>query len=86
VDGVLYTNHAAALVTLASGSPFRFFGGLVSRNESIVYGTSSLNVIHDRRTQSSGAFQSLLPLTVTPLRILAWRTLDGDVEVLNPTF
>ena len=76
VDGALYTNHTAALVTLDSGQSFDFFGSLVSRNESIVYGTAALNMNHDRRLQGGGGYGDMLPETVNALRILSWRSLE----------
>ncbi len=86
VDAVMYTNHAAALVTLAYGKHFEFFGGLVSRNESIIYGTKTLNLFFDRRLLGGG-MEHLLPSTVAPLEIRAWRNLDdGDVGVFHPMF
>ena len=86
IHATLYTNHTAALVTLAFGKDFTFYGGLVSRNESIVYGTKSMNMIFDHRLAGRG-IDELLPQTVAPYQILGWRVLgDGDVGVEVPNF
>ena len=81
VHGVLYTNHAAAMVTLAYGYDFNLFGALVSRNESMIYGTNSLNLWHDRRLAGGGLFGPLLPQVALPLAVRSWRALEGDALV-----
>ncbi|MSR47146.1 MAG: hypothetical protein EXS13_08785 [Planctomycetes bacterium] len=80
VHASLYTNHAAALVTLAFGYDFKLFGSMVSRNESMIYGTNSLNLWHDRRLASGGLFGTMLPQTPAPLVIRSWRMLENDVQ------
>ncbi len=85
VHAVLYTNHAAALLTLAWGLDFHLFGSIVSRNESLIYGTNSMNLYNDRRLQGGGLYPTMLPQTVAPLRIVSWSRLESDVRVLEAT-
>ncbi len=80
IQAVMYTNHAAAMTTLASGFDCNIFGTLVSRNESIIYGTKSLNFYFDRRLCGGSQFGTMLPRTLAPLRIMMWRTLNADVH------
>ena len=79
LDAVFYTNHAFCWLVLGS-APARINGGLVSRNESIIYGTPSLEVHQDARLlgHSSSKFANLLPLTVQPVELLRWAALDTD--------
>lgn len=83
VDGALYTNHAAALVTLATGQDFHFFGSLASRNESVIHGTNTLNFDYDRRLLGGGnaTIRNFMPEVVKPLQVLAWRSLEPAVNV-----
>ncbi len=85
VNAAIYTNHAAAMVTLAWGRDFNLLGAIVSRNESMIYGTNSMNLTHDRRLTAGGAYGSLLPREVVAARILTWRTLEQDVHFLGAT-
>lgn len=85
IHAAVYTNHAAAMVTLAWGKDFNLLGALVSRNESMIYGTNSMNLFHDRRLTAGGAYGSLLPREVVAARILTWRALDEDVHFLGAT-
>jgi hypothetical protein len=80
VQATLYTNHTAALLTLAWDQPFELFGSLVSRNESLIYGTSEMNLVHDRRLAGGGGlFGNLLPQAPIPMQILAWQRYAGDL-------
>jgi hypothetical protein len=89
LDAVFYTNHAFCWLVLGSEAA-RINGGLVSRNESIIYGTPSMDVNQDARLlgHSSSKFANLLPMTVQPLEILRWAALDVDpnrhVEEVEP--
>ncbi|MBL8843504.1 MAG: hypothetical protein JNL90_18430 [Planctomycetes bacterium] len=83
VQAAVYTNHAAAMVTLAWGEDFDLLGALVSRNESMIYGTNHLNLTHDRRLTAGGAYGTLLPSEIVPARILAWRSLEQDLHYLG---
>lgn len=79
LDAVFYTNHAFCWLVLGT-EPARINGGLVSRNESIIYGTPFMDVNQDARMlgHSSSKFANLLPMTVQPLEILRWAVLDRD--------
>lgn len=79
LDAVFYTNHAFCWLVLGSQSA-RINGGLVSRNESIIYGTPTMDVNQDARMlgHSSGKFANLLPRTVQPMEVLRWAALDND--------
>lgn len=79
LDAVFYTNHAFCWLVLGSEAA-RINGGLVSRNESIIYGTPTLDVSQDARMlgHSASKFANLLPLTVQPMEILRWTELDFD--------
>lgn len=79
LDAVFYTNHAFCW-TVLGGSPAQINGALVSRNESIVYGTPSLSFNHDARLLggASGRASNLLPSTIQPMEILRWTTHESD--------
>jgi hypothetical protein len=79
LDAVFYTNHSFCW-TVLGGTAARINGGLVSRNENIVYGTPSLEVSQDARLlgHSSSRFANLLPRTVQPIEVLRWAQLDVD--------
>ena len=79
VQAAMYTNHAAALTTLAWGQPFQIFGSIISRNESMIFGTSTMDMYHDRRILAGGTFGSMLPEVVMPIQVIAWRRLEADV-------
>ncbi len=86
VDGMLFTNHASALVTLATGD-FDFFGGIVSQNDSMMYASDSVTITYDQRMSGGGLFESMLPQALDQLTILAWRNLEGgDVDNMDPRF
>ncbi len=79
LDAVFYTNHAFCWLVLGSEAA-RINGGLVSRNESIIYGTPYMDVNQDARMlgHSSSKFANLLPRTVQPMEVLRWVPLDSD--------
>jgi len=79
LDAVFYTNHAFCWLVIGSQSA-KINGGLVSRNESIIYGTPTLDVNQDARLlgHSSSKFANLLPRTVQPIEVLRWVELDRD--------
>lgn len=79
LDAVFYTNHAFCWLVLGSEAA-RINGGLVSRNESIIYGTPFMDVNQDARMlgHSSSKFANLLPRTVEPMEVLRWTPLDND--------
>lgn len=79
LDAVFYTNHAFCWLVLGSEAA-RINGGLVSRNESIIYGTPFMDVNQDARMlgHSSSKFANLLPRTVQPMEVLRWVPLDSD--------
>ncbi len=83
LDACVYTNHACAMLTLAWGKDFNWHGAIVSRNESLIYGTNSMNMYYDRRLSGGGMFGNLLPRTVAPLRVLSWSRLKNDAAVLR---
>ncbi len=75
VDGVLGTNHAAGLASWGRGD-LVFYGGLVSRNESILYATRSLQFHYDRRLLGGGMAE-LMPHGIRKLEITAWKVEEG---------
>ncbi len=79
LDAVFYTNHAFCWLVVGSEAA-RINGGLVSRNESIIYGTPFMDVNQDARMlgHSSSKFANLLPMTVQPIEVLRWVELDSD--------
>ncbi len=79
LDAVFYTNHAFCWLVVGSEAA-RINGGLVSRNESIIYGTPTMDVNQDARLlgHSSSKFANLLPMTVQPMEVLRWAELDWD--------
>ncbi|MEM7203978.1 MAG: hypothetical protein AAF628_27200 [Planctomycetota bacterium] len=79
LDGAFYTNHAFAFVSLPS-SPIEVNGGIVSRNEAIVYGSPYITWNYDARMLGSagGIASSLLPRTLAPIMTLSWMELDWD--------
>jgi hypothetical protein len=82
VNAALYTNHTVAMLTLAWGQDFHLFGSVVSRNESLIYGTNTMNLYADRRLSAGGEFGTMLPRTLAPLKVLSWTQLDADARVL----
>jgi len=79
IDAALYTNHTFAWVTFGS-SQARINGGLVSRNEDIIYGTPSVAMNYDCRLLggSSGLAGDLLPKTAGDTVVVRWASLDED--------
>ncbi len=76
IDAAFYTNHALGAFTLARTEDFIINGCIVSRNESIVYGTKTLTINHDLRLLGAGRSllpNLVLPLNWQPIRLLAWR-------------
>jgi hypothetical protein len=76
LDGVFYTNHAFAWVTLP-GSPINVNGAIISRNESIIYG-GSIHMNYDSRMLGGkkGVAGDLLPVTPKSIQILSWQILE----------
>lgn len=79
LDAVFYTNHAFCWVVLG-GSDAVINGALVSRNESVVYGTPSLKVNHDSRLLggANGMAGDLLPRAIQPPVVVRWKRLTED--------
>ncbi len=79
LDASFYTNHALSWVVFGS-QPATINGAMVCRNESIVYGTPSLNFNHDARLLggASGIGGGLLPYVLEPMETIQWRRLDAD--------
>lgn len=79
LDAVFYTNHAFCDLVLG-GSSAKMNGAVISRNESIIYGTPTLEVNQDCRLLggSSGPAASLLPVEMQPIEILRWTQVDRD--------
>ena len=87
IEGLLYTNHALAMLTIAWDHDLDFYGALVCRNEAIIGGVRSINTIYDRRLLGGSLFPGLLPHTPARLQTLAWRVArGGDVDTLEPRF
>jgi hypothetical protein len=79
LDAVFYTNHSFCwLVT--GGTPAKINGGLISRNENIIYGTPTISINQDCRMLggSSSKFARLLPSDIQPVEVLRWQELDFD--------
>ncbi|MEM7305768.1 MAG: hypothetical protein AAF682_03815 [Planctomycetota bacterium] len=79
IDAVLYTNHAFCYVVFG-GDTAKINGAIVSRNESIIYGTPDIEFNHDSRLLggSSGMAGDMLPRTLADPVIVRWSTLDSD--------
>jgi hypothetical protein len=79
LDAVFYTNHTFAYVVFGSDAA-RINGSIVSRNESIVYGTPSISINYDCRILggNSGMAGELLPQELEAPEILRWSTLVSD--------
>ncbi len=76
LDGVFYTNHAFAWLTVP-GSPINVNGSIVSRNESIIYG-GSIHMNYDARVLGGkdGVAGDLLPVTPQRIQILSWQIIE----------
>jgi len=73
LDAAFYTNHAIAMVTLASNKHLNINGCIISRNESIIYGTKSLRLNYDYRLmRGGGQFGLHLPKVLKPIEVLLW--------------
>ncbi|MFT7670480.1 MAG: hypothetical protein ACI8X5_003189 [Planctomycetota bacterium] len=79
LDAVFYTNHTFAYLVLGSQAA-EINGGLISRNEAIVYGTPSISINHDSRLLggNSGLVSDMMPKTMGSPTILRWQELDSD--------
>lgn len=85
LDASFYTNHALSWVVLGS-DPATVNGAMVARNESIVYGTPSLNFNHDARLLggTTGIAGELLPHVLQPIKVLQWRRSEVDPFLAIP--
>jgi hypothetical protein len=73
IDAAFYTNHHIAMLTLASGKDMTFNGCVVSRNESIVYGTNHCIFNYDLRLLDEGqTYGFYLPRTWKPVQVVFW--------------
>ena len=73
IESALYTNHHIAALTTASGSDLNINGCVVSRNESIVYGTSHFVLNYDYRLLDPGqSYGIFLPRVWNPVSIVYW--------------
>ena len=79
LDATFYTNHAFCYVVFGS-TDAEINGAVVSRNESIVYGTPTISINHDSRLLggNSGVGGGLLPQILEDPTILRWTQLDAD--------
>ncbi|HHI81290.1 MAG TPA: hypothetical protein ENK02_15100 [Planctomycetes bacterium] len=76
LDGVFYTNHAFAWLTVP-GTDINVNGAIISRNESIIYG-GKIYMNYDARMLGgkNGVAGDLLPVTPKSIRILSWQILE----------
>ena len=73
LDAAFYTNHHFAMLTLAWGQDMVFNGCIVSRNESIIYGTDTLQLNYDYRLLGEGESHGFfLPKVWAPVEIVYW--------------
>ena len=73
LDAAFYTNHHFAMLTTAWGQDMTFNGCIVSRNESIIYGTDHLICNYDYRLLGEGESHGFyLPKTWNPVEIIYW--------------
>ena len=73
LDAAFYTNHHFAMLTLAWGQDMTFNGCIVSRNESIIYGTDHLILNYDYRLLGEGESHGFfLPKVWNPVEIVYW--------------
>ncbi|MBN1422008.1 MAG: hypothetical protein JXP34_24765, partial [Planctomycetes bacterium] len=81
IDACLYTNHACAGFMVSPSKPLELNGGLISRNESIIYSAPGLIFNHDERLTGRSAeyFGMWVPVAWRELTILCW-------EVASPSF
>ena len=79
LDASFYTNHAFSWVVLGR-DPAVVNGAMIARNESIVYGTPTIDMNHDARLLggNSGFAGDLLPQVLQPMRVLQWRRNEAD--------
>lgn len=78
-DAAFYTNHAFAWLVLGN-LPAKVNGSIISRNESIIYGTPNIHINYDCRLLggNTGMAGNLLPRVMQPVEVLRWRPLDED--------
>lgn len=73
LDAAFYTNHHFAMLTLAWGQDMVFNGCIVSRNESIIYGTNHCILNYDYRLLGEGESHGFyLPKTWNPVETVFW--------------
>jgi len=73
LDAAFYTNHAFAMYTDASNKHLTVRGCIVSRNESIIYRTKSVQLDYDYRLMGGGEqFGFYLPKTWAPISVIMW--------------
>jgi len=79
LDAVFYTNHSFCWLVLG-GTPAKINGGLISRNENIIYGTPTISINQDCRLLggASSRFARMLPSDIQPVEVLRWQELDFD--------
>ena len=79
LDATFYTNHSFCYVVTGT-TPAEVNGAIISRNESIVYGTPTITTNHDRRLLGgkSGLAGDLLPNVIQAPEVLGWRRLEVD--------
>jgi len=79
LDGVFYTNHAFAWLTVPSAM-INCNGAIVSRNETIIYGGPGLRINYDCRLLggSGSMIGDMLPRTLGPFTVQNWMDLDWD--------
>ena len=74
IDAAFYTNHHIAMLTTASGQDMVFNGCVVSRNESLIYGTNHLILNYDLRLlDGGGTFGLYLPKVWNPVAVVFWK-------------
>ena len=79
LEAVFYTNHSFCYVVLGSRTA-EINGGLVCRNENIIYGTPTLEINYDSRLLggSTSMIQNLLPKSMPTAQVLSWRRQTSD--------
>ncbi|MDA1263956.1 MAG: hypothetical protein O2816_02620 [Planctomycetota bacterium] len=78
-DATFYTNHSFAWLVLGSKDAV-VNGAIISRNESIIYGTPEIIINYDCRLLGGGTgmLGNLLPTTMQATEVLRWRPLIED--------
>ena len=73
LDAAFYTNHHFAMLTIAWDHDMHFNGCIVSRNESIIYGTETINLHYDYRLLGEGESHGFyLPKVWNPVKVIYW--------------